>query len=403
VPDTATLVPSSDDIVRCEPPSVRARLESIDVVRGVIMVLMALDHTRDFFGTGQNPTDLANGTAALFLTRWVTHFCAPVFFLLMGTGAYLAGRRRSPGELSRFLLTRGLWLIFLELVLARCLAYQFNVDYRVTMLLVLWALGWGLILLSVLARLPLLVGTVFGVGLIAGHNLLDSVRWAHPLWTVLHAPRILLNTPDHVVFVAYPLFAWVGVAAVGYSLGRVYDWDRDRRRPFLLRLGLALSLAFIVIRGLNAYGDPAPWMRQKTEGFTVLSFLNTTKQPPSLLFLLMTVGPALVFLGLVDRGTPRVLRPAVVIGRVPLFYFLLHFPLIRLLAIATCYARYGSAHWMFESPDLANYPFTAPPGWGYGLPVVYLVWAVVVIAMYPLCRWFAALKRRRRDAWLSYL
>jgi len=384
--------------------SSRARFESIDVVRGVIMIIMAIDHTRDFFGIpGQNPTDLANTTPALFLTRWVTHFCAPVFFLLMGTGAYLAGRRRSPGQLSRFLLTRGLWLIFLEVVLLRCFVYQFNVDYRVTMLIVLWALGWAMVTLSALVRLPVFVGTAFGVLLIAGHNLCDSVNSASPLWSILHAPGFVLNTPEHVVFAAYPLIPWIGVTAVGYSLGQVYGWDTDRRRSFLLRLGLALILAFLAIRGLNTYGDPAPWMRQETAVYTVLSFLNTTKYPPSLLFLLMTLGPAMVFLWSVDRATPRILRPALVIGKVPLFYYVLHFLLIHLLAVATCYVRYGSAHWMFESPNLANYPFTAPPDWGYSLPVIFLAWALVVVAMYPLCRWFAALKQRRSDAWLSYL
>jgi uncharacterized membrane protein len=380
------------------------RLESVDVVRGVIMIVMALDHTRDFFGIpGQNPTNLTGATAVLFLTRWVTHVCAPVFFLLTGTGAYLSLRRRSPGELSRFLFTRGVWLIFLEVVVVRCLAYQFNADYRVTMLIVLWALGWAMITLSALVRLPAWIVTAFGVLMIVGHNLFDSVRSANPLWIILHSPGFVVNTPEHVVFAAYPLVPWIGVTAVGYGLGQVYSWDAERRRTFLLRLGLALSLAFLVIRGVNRYGDPSRWMRQKTAGFTMLSFLNTTKYPPSLLFLLMTLGVALTLLWSVDRGTPRILRPALVIGKVPLFYFLLHFALIHLLAVVTCYARYGSAHWMFESPDVANYPFTPPPGWGYSLPVVYLVWAFVVVAMYPLCRWFAALKQWRTDAWPSYL
>jgi uncharacterized membrane protein len=384
-------------------PKNRTRLEAIDLLRGVIMILMALDHTRDFFGIpGQNPTDLANASAALFLTRWITHFCAPVFFLLTGTGAYLSLRRRSRGELSGFLLTRGLWLIFLDLVLARCLAYQFNFDYRVTMLLVLWALGWAMITLAALVRLPASVVTAFGVVLIAGHNLFDGVRSASPLWSILHRPGLVLNTPEHVVFVAYPLIPWIGVTAVGYGLGQIYGWNADRRRTFLLRLGAALSLGFLAIRGLNVYGDPSRWTGQKTAAFTLLSFLNTTKYPPSLLFLLMTLGPALIFLALADRHTPRMLRPALTIGKVPLFYYLLHFALIHLLAVAICFLRYGSAHWMVESPDLAHYPFTPPPGWGYSLPGVYLAWAFVVVAMYPLCRWFAALKARRSEAWLSY-
>lgn len=388
---------------RAEPPT-RVRIESVDVVRGVIMILMALDHARDYFGIpGQNPTDLSSASAALFLTRWVTFFCAPVFFLLTGTGAYLSLRRKSCAELSRFLLTRGAWLIVLEIVVMRCLAYQFNIDYRVTMLLVLWALGWAMITLAILVRFPTVVATVFGIVLIAGHNLLDPVRSANPLWAIFHSPGFVLNTPTHVVFAAYPLIPWIGVTAVGYALGQVYAWDEGRRRAFLLRAGVALTAAFIVLRALNIYGDPVRWSPQKSALFTVLSFLDVNKYPPSLLFLLMTLGPALIFLWAVDRRTPATLRPALVIGKVPLFYYALHFALIHLLAVATCYARYGSAHWMFESPDLGHYPFSAPPGWGYSLPVVYLIWAIVVVAMYPLCRWFAALKARRGDPWLSYL
>jgi len=170
----------------------------------------------------------------------------------------------------------------------------------------------------------------------------------------------------------------------------------------LLRAGLGLTAAFLVLRGINTYGDPVRWSTQKSAAFTVLSFLNTNKYPPSLLFLLMTLGPALLFLWAVDAGTPRFLRPALILGKVPMFYYLLHFPLIHLLAVGVCYARYGQAHWMFESPTLDRFPFTQPPGWGYSLPVIYLIWASVVIALYPLCRWFAALKQRRSDAWLSY-
>ncbi|MDB4965312.1 MAG: hypothetical protein JWN44_1001 [Myxococcales bacterium] len=385
-------------------PSTRGRLESIDLLRGLIMVIMALDHTRDYFGNpGQNPTDLATASAALFLTRWVTFFCAPVFFLLTGTGAFLSLSRKSPRELSRFLFTRGLWLIFLDVVVLRCLAYQFNFDYRVTMLLVLWALGWAMMTLSLLVRLPAWVAATFGAALVLGHNLLDGVQSTNPLWAMLHAPGFVLDTPRHVVFAAYPLVPWIGVTALGYSLGRIYRWPADRRRTFLLRLGLSLSLAFVVIRATNVYGDPVAWTTQRTALFTALSFLDTNKYPPSLLFLLMTLGPALLCLWAVDGRTPRVLRPALVIGKVPLFYYMVHFFLIHLVAVAVCRVRYGSARWMFESPDLAHYPFSPPPGWGFSLPLVYLAWVGVVVAMYPLCRWFAALKQRRSDAWLSYL
>jgi len=384
-------------------PVKRVRLESIDVVRGVIMILMALDHTRDFFGNaGVNPTDPATTTIPLFFTRWITHFCAPVFFLLTGTGAYLSLRKKSKVELSRFLFTRGLWLIVLELTLVRCLGWQFNFDYHVMILNVLWALGWAMIVLSGLVYLPAWAVAVFGVVLITTHNLFDSMESSNPLWTILHSPNFLLNRPGHVVLVAYALVPWIGVTAVGYALGQIYRWPSPRRRSFLLILGFALTASFLVVRAINIYGDPQRWVPQKSAAFTVLSFLNTNKYPPSLLYLLMTLGPALLFLSAVDAETPRWLQPALTIGKVPMFYYLLHIPLIHLIAIAVCYARYGQIHWMFESPTLDRFPITPPPGWGYPLPIVYLVWAVVVLTLYPLCRWFARVKQRRSDAWLSY-
>jgi uncharacterized membrane protein len=367
------------------------------------MIIMALDHVRDFFGiSGFNPTDPARTTIALFFTRWITHFCAPVFFLLTGTGAYLSLRKKSKGDLSRFLFTRGLWLIFLEIVVVRCFGMQFNFDYHVTMLTVLWALGWAMIVLSALVHLPASVVTTVGVLMIASHNLLDSVQSSNPFWSILHSPNVILPNPQHLVFAAYPLIPWVGVTAAGYGLGQLYSWTADRRKAFLLRLGIALTAAFIVLRAINIYGDPVRWTAQKSTVFTVLSFLNTNKYPPSLLFLLMTLGPAMLFLWAVDGRTPQFLRPALIVGKVPMFYFLLHLSLIHMMAVAVCYWRYGQVHWMFESPTLRQYPFTQPPGWGFSLPIVYLFWALVVLALYPLCRWFAALKQRRTDPWLSY-
>jgi uncharacterized membrane protein len=367
------------------------------------MIVMALDHTRDFFGMpGANPADPARAGAALFFTRWVTHFCAPVFFLLTGTGADLALGRKSVRSLSGFLFSRGLWLIVLELTVVRCLAFQFNIDYRVTMLLVFWALGWSMIALSALVYLPVAAIASFGVSLVAGHNLLDGVRPPLPIWPILHGPGVVLSGP-HVVFASYPLIPWIGVTAVGFGLGRIYAWPPERRRAWLLRTGVLLSAAFVALRWLNGYGDPSRWRGQQSSTATVLSFLNTTKYPPSLLFLLMTLGPALVALAAADRGTPRLLRPAVTFGRVPLFYFVLHLPLIHLIAVVVAGARYHEAHWLFDSPDLAHYPFTPPPGWGYSLPVVYAIWIGVVLALYPACKWFAGVKQRRRDGWLSYL
>jgi uncharacterized membrane protein len=381
----------------------RVRIESIDVVRGGVMILMALDHVRDFFGyPGVNPTNLATTTAALFLTRWITHLCAPVFFLLTGTGAYLSLRGKSKRELSRFLLTRGCWLIFLELVPLRCLGLQFNFDYHVTILMVLWALGWSMIVLSALVYLPDFVVIAFGVVMVATHNLLDSVRLSNPLWTILHAQNVILATPNHVVFMAYPLIPWVGVTAVGYGLGQIYSWPAARRKVLLARLGLSLMTAFCVLRGINRYGDAQRWAPQKSAAFTVISFLNTTKYPPSLVFLLMTLGPALLCLRALEARTPPVLQPVLTFGKVPLFYYALHIPLIHIIAVIVCYIRYGQVHWMFESPGLGQFPITAPPSWGFSLASTYLIWVVVVLALYPLCRRFAALKQRRDDPWLSY-
>jgi len=381
----------------------RARIESVDVLRGMVMIVMALDHVRDYFGIpGVSPTNLATTTIPLFFTRWITHFCAPVFFLLTGTGAYLALRSKSKRELSRFLFTRGLWLIFVELVLLRCLGWQFNFDFHLTMLVVLWALGWAMIALSALIYLPDSVVAAFGVVMIVSHNLFDPVQSTNPFWVMLHSPNFVVQTPRYIVFAAYPLIPWIGVTAAGYGLGQIYGWPAERRKRFLVGLGLGLSVAFFLLRAINVYGDPNRWAVQKSAAFTVLSFLNTTKYPPSLLFLLMTLGPAMLLLWMVDSGTLPWLRPALIYGKVPMFYYVLHVPLIHLIALIVCYSRYGQVHWMFESPGLAQYPITSPPGWGFSLPVVYSVWILVVVMLYPLCRWFAALKQRRNDPWLSY-
>jgi uncharacterized membrane protein len=287
-------------------------------------------------------------------------------------------------------------------------ALQFNLDYRVTMITVLWALGWSMIVLAGLIHLPNWAILAFGVVLVAGHNLLDGIPATAfgslaSLWSVLHAPGFLLNTPGHIVFVAYPLIPWLGVTALGYMLGQTYGWNDDSRRALLLWLGIGLSLGFVLLRLLNVYGDPVPWSVQKSPSWTLLSFLNLLKYPPSLLFLLMTLGPALLLLRAFDGGVPRLLRPAWTIGKVPLFFYVLHFYLIHLLAVAACYLRFGNVSGMFQSPDLGHFPFTAPPGWDIGLPTIYLLWVCVVLALYPLCRWYAGVKRRRKDWWLSYL
>lgn len=384
------------------------RIESVDLLRGIIMILMALDHTRDYLGAAAvSPTNLATTTVPLFFTRWVTNFCAPTFFLLTGTGAYLAGRRRGTRNLAFFLVTRGAWLIVLELTVMRFF-WQFNVDYQTTVLTVLWGLGWAMVILAALVWLPTWAIATFGLVVVAMHDLFDAVQPASfgplaPLWTVLHSPGFLVQPPGRTVFAAYVLIPWVGVTACGYVLGAVYQWDAERRRAFLLRIGTACTIGFVAMRGINVYGDPSRWTVQHTGVFTWLSFINTTKYPPSLLFLLMTLGPALLLLRAVDGRTPRFLRPAVVYGKVPMFYYLLHVFLIHLVATVASIARYGTVHYAVTSPSLANYPLTQPPGWAAPLPVVWLAWACVVIALYLPCRWYAGLKARSGAPWLSYL
>jgi uncharacterized membrane protein len=386
----------------------RSRIDSIDVLRGIIMILMALDHTRDFFGDlSVSPTNLATTSVPLFFARWITHFCAPVFFLLTGTGAFLSLQRMSRGQLSRFLLTRGLWLIFLEVTLIRFL-WQFNLDYQVLLLNVIWALGWSMIVLGLLVYLPLGASTGFGILLIAGHNLFDGVQPAtlgglEPLWRVLHVPGFLLNEPGRTIFTAYPLIPWIGVTAVGYALGQIYRWEAARRQRFLLVVGLAAVGGFLILRVINIYGDPQPWSVQLSGTFTALSFINASKYPPSLLFLLMTLGPALLLLRGIDGGTPVLLRPALTYGRVPFFYYLLHILLLHLVAVLLAQLRFGDIAPMFQSPDVGRFPITQPPGWPLGLPFVYLIWISVVAGLYPLCRWFAGVRQRRKEAWLSYL
>ena len=385
----------------------RQRVDAVDVVRGVIMILMALDHTRDFFGdVAASPTNLATTTSALFFTRWVTHFCAPTFFLLTGAGAYLSRRRRSVADLSRFLVTRGLWLLVLEITVARFL-WQFNLDYRITLLNVLWALGWAMLVLGALVRLPVRAIAAIGIVMIVTHNLTDGVQPSAfgalaPLWTLLHSPGFAVPGPDYVVFVAYPLIPWIGVTMAGYALGALWDLPAERRRALLLHIGLGCILAFVLLRAFNVYGDPGPWSAQPRAGMTIVSFLNLTKYPPSLLFLLMTLGPVLLALRALDGRSPAALRPARVIGEVPMFYYLMHILLLHLGAAAASVVRYGSIRPAIESPTLDRFPMTQLPGWPASLPVVYLIWIAVVLALYPLCRRYAEVKRRG-NPWLSYL
>ena len=390
-----------------------SRLYSVDMLRGLVMVIMALDHVRDFFSDAFSfdPTDLTQTNAPLFFTRWITHFCAPVFVFLAGTGAFLsASRGKTKKDLAGFLLSRGVLLILLDLFVVHTFGWWFNFDYHLLYGDVLWALGWSMVVMSGLVFLPTWFSATGGIALVALHNIFDRVgagglnsfRW---LWVVLHTGDMLEPLRGVHFIPGYPLMPWIGVMAAGYGFGALMLRPHDRRRRELLVLGIGLTVAFVAIRALNLYGDPHTWSLQKSGLFTLLSFINCEKYPPSLLYLLMTLGPAISALALFERTADSISRPLVTLGRAPLFYYLLHLAFIHALAVGFAYARYGQAAWMFNNPSLpvTTAVLTFPEGYGYGLLTVYAIWVGVVLLLYPACRWFASVKARRREAWLSYL
>ncbi|MFZ5734838.1 MAG: DUF1624 domain-containing protein [Pseudomonadota bacterium] len=382
-------------------PARIGRVSSVDVLRGLVMIVMALDHTRDFFASsGVNPRDVAE--PALFLTRWITHFCAPVFVFLAGVSAFLHGANgRSLPDLSRFLATRGLWLILIELTVVR-LAWTFSLDLNYFFTQVIFAIGASMIVLSMLIHLPRQAVAAIGLTLIAGHNLLDPITSAAfgnaaPVWNVLHEPAMLQF--GNVRWLAvYPLIPWIGVMAAGYALGPVFLRPRHERMRLLMGWGLAVTVGFVVLRATNLYGDPASWTVQPTIAATILSFINCEKYPPSLLYLMMTLGPALLALAALESVRGRTTDWVTVFGRVPFFYYVLHIYLIHALAVLFAAATGSNVGWLF-----GPFPPDKPESYGIGLAGVYVIWLAVVAALYPPCRWFAAVKQRRTDWWLSYL
>jgi uncharacterized membrane protein len=397
---SASIAASLEPTVATSAGAARQRVTSVDLVRGIVMILMALDHTRDYFSNLRfQPEDLSKATPFLFATRWITHFCAPTFFLLAGVGAALAvSGGKSTKEVSKFLLTRGLWLVFLEVTVS-ALGWNFKLGFPL-ILLVIWALGLSMVILSGLVFLPKKVIAAIALVTIAGHNLLDRVGGASmsgggPLWHILHRPGLV--SPAPLIIVGYPIIPWFAVMALGFALGDVFRWEPARRKRFLLQAGSISIIAFILIRLINAYGNPVPWSAQRTAALTVASFLNPLKYPPSLDYLLMTLGPTLIALALLENARGPISRAASVYGRVPMFYYLGHIYVIHILAAIFAMWQGGEAG--FLSLDTASFP----KWYGTTLPGVYLAWALVVLIMYVPCRWFADLKSRRRDWWLGYI
>jgi len=356
------------------------------------MAIMALDHTRDFFTTsGFNPRDVTE--PALFLTRWITHFCAPIFIFLAGLSAFLYGRGRSAEELSRFLVIRGLWLILLDLTLIK-FGWRFEVDlYRVSTG-VIFVIGVSMVVLAALIWLPRWAMASVTLLMLAGHNLLDSVRAeelseASWVWHVLHEPGLVSLGDGANLYILYPLIPWIGVMAAGYLLGALMQLEQKPRERLLFRLGAAVTLGFIVLRASNLYGDSTPWIAQDTWLSTILSFLNCEKYPPSLLYLMMTLGPALMLLASFEHQRGGFASLLAAFGRVPFFYYVVHIYLIHALAVATAFAMTGV---LTNTPEI-----------NFNLAGVYFVWLIVLMLLYPICRWFAQLKENGTGWWWSYL
>jgi uncharacterized membrane protein len=398
----------------------KERIYSVDLLRGVVMMIMLLDHTRDFVHWGGlqfDPTDLSRTYPALFFTRWITHYCAPTFVFLSGVSIYLqrlAGKTNA--ELSRFLLTRGLWLILLEFTVVR-FGFAFNLDYSFAgAAQVIWVIGVSMIAMAALIHLPLKWVGAFGVAMIALHNLLDvyaippQVAFGEPsplgsgraLWLLLHQQGVISLFGDSVVLVLYPLIPWVGVMAAGWAFGSVYSTEADRRRKILYATGIAAIALFVVLRFVNIYGDPSAWSSQKSGTFTLLSFLNTTKYPPSLLFLLMTLGPSIVVLALTDKIDGRAIWQKICItyGRVPMFFYILQWIVAHGAGVVLSAAAGKEFAYLLTNPGPAS---PVPPDAGFSLMIVYAVWLAGLAILFPLCLWYGNYKRRSKHWILSYL
>ena len=393
------------------PAKTFARISSIDLLRGIVMIIMALDHTRDYFHQYSflhNPVDLQHTSVIIFFTRWITHYCAPIFVFLAGTSAFLSGQKRTKRELSVFLVKRGLWLMLLEITLVG-FGWFFNPLFSLWALQVIWVLGLSMVVLAGLVQLPKKVIFAIGIAMVFLHNLLDGVHVPGNTaagfgWSELHEFNAF-KINHLIIFAAYPLIPWAGVMGLGYCFGSIYlpTFDAARRKRMLILMGLGGIALFILIRFTNLYGDPFKWSTQQSPAFTLLSFLNVNKYPPSLLYLLMTLSPAFLFLAFAEKAPPRISGFFSTFGRVPLFYYLLHIYILHALALILAVATgFGwksmvlSRAWVTDEPSLKGY--------GLSLPWVYLIWLLVVLALYPLCKKYDQYKQNNRQKWwLSYL
>ena len=385
----------------------KPRIQSIDLLKGLVMVIMALDHVRDYFHYSAyifDPTDPDQSTLPIFFTRFITHFCAPTFCFLAGTSAFIVGKRKSKSELSSFLLKRGLWLVFIEMTIVN-FAWFFDIYFRSPALLVIWSLGISMIVLAAVIHLPRKFILGFSLLLILGHNLFDTLHYeGNVFWSILHEFGIFQLTAGVEFIVAYPLIPWIAVMALGYYFGAFYDqsFGEEKRRKLFNTIGIIAISAFVILRFSNLYGDPVPYKDYETTAKDVISFFNPSKYPPSLLYLLMTLGTALLFLANAEKLKGKVVDFFSTFGRVPFFYYILHLYLIHLLALL--FAELSGFGW--QSMILADWMTEVPALKGFGFPlwVVYAVWILVILLLYPLCKKFDNYKQNHKEKWwLSYL
>ncbi|MEP7376445.1 MAG: heparan-alpha-glucosaminide N-acetyltransferase domain-containing protein [Chitinophagaceae bacterium] len=390
----------------------KKRIESIDLLRGIVIIIMALDHVRDYFHAGNflyEPNDMSQTNGAVFFTRWITHFCAPVFVFLAGTSAFLVGERKTKKELSAFLLKRGIWLMLLEVVVIT-FAWTFNPAYIIFRLQVIWVLGLAMIIMSALIYLPPKIILIIGLVILFGHNLLDNIHatgnsFKDFLWAELHE-RKRFFLAGHQVTTGYSILAWLGIMMLGYSFGIFYKKGIDPalRKKYLLGIGSTAISLFLLLRGINSYGDMAPWSTQSSFELTICSFLNVTKYPPSLMYTLMTLGPALIALAFLEKPLNWVGKTIIPIGRVPLFFYILHIFLIHGLAVIAVVVS-GRPWTDMIITTIANAK-ESPwlQGYGFSLAGTYVVWMLVILLLYPLCRWYDKYKTSHKEKWwLSYL
>lgn len=386
------------------------RIDSIDLLRGLVMIIMALDHTRDYFhitAWTQDPLNLATTTPALFLTRWITHFCAPIFTFLAGTSIWFQAKNKTRKELSSFLVKRGIWLVVVEILIFN-FAFSFDPSYTIVALQTIWSIGVSMIFLSLLIWLPF--SWILGIGLLIllGHNSLDFYEATHKgnfsvVYSMIHRPGFFPLGKDHGLFVFYPVLPWLGVMIMGYCFGRLFTaYTGAERQQILMRLGLGVILLFIVVRAINVYGDPKLWTVQDNILHTIFSFIDTQKYPPSLLYAAMTIGPGILFLSLFEKTKNALTNKIVIFGRVPFLYYVLHFFLIHTLCMVFFLFRgHKFSEGIHEGPNML--PNFIVANEGYSLGIVYIIWVCVIIMLYPLCKWFSEYKKTHKKWWLSYL